>query len=349
LKILFLPKYDTEGSSSRYRTYNYLPYFNTENNFIVKPLLYNGYVKDLHRQNVFILKIIRIFWCIISRILYVLFNKNKFDVLIIEKELIPYLPFLIERIILWKTKYSLDFDDADFLKYEKYKLLNDKVHLLSQNSLFTTVGNSWYFDFIKSDKLVYLPTVLDIYNYKMKMKIDNPPVIRIVWIGSFSTLKYLELVREPLRILSKSYNLELRIIGGHFDDDIINCESLAWNSDNEAQLINESDIGIMPQNDSSWEKGKCGFKLVQYMACGLPVIASPSPANNEIITQGINGFIAINQKDWIIYLKELITNLNLRKNIGKANREKIKEKYSYQIWGPKYVELVNSKLYKHSD
>ena len=98
----------------------------------------------------------------------------------------------------------------------------------------------------------------------------------------------------------------------------------------------------MPLPDNPWERGKCGFKLIQYMACGLPVIASPVGVNSEIVEHGVNGFLAETQEEWEAALSTLIADSDLRQQMGKAGREKVEREYSLKVTGPKLVALLKS-------
>lgn len=346
IKVLFLPKYFPEGASSRYRYYNYKKYF--ENNGIevdYKPLMRDGYVKRYYngeKNNKFDL-----LFDIIKRIIFILFNKKKYDYIVVEKELIMFCPYFIEKILLYGCKYALDFDDNPKAPYTKNKIkkfiLGNKIDKLVENSYLTTVGNMWYFSEFKSEKLAYLPTVIDIKKYEMKENYITDEIV-IVWIGSKSTSKYLKIIERPLQKLSEKYPIKLKIIGGDIKLDGINIENIKWQEETESIEILNSDIGIMPLEDTYWEKGKCGFKLIQYMGCGLPVVASPAPANVEIIIQEKNGFIAKNDEEWFRYLEYLISDKELRETIGKRNRKRIREKYSYQNWEEKYIQMVLKKI-----
>jgi glycosyltransferase involved in cell wall biosynthesis len=344
LKILFLPKYFEEGPSSRYRTFNYLVYFKKQGyDLNVKPLFYNGYVRDLYNNKKSFFKILSSY---IKRFIFLVTNKKKYDLLIIEKELFPFIPYFFEKMLLGNTSYTLDYDDAISAKYKNMKLFkffyNQKINKLSKKSLFTTVGNYWYFKEIESNNLKYLPTVIDINNYKLqKLKTKNSLKPIIVWIGTPSTVKYLEILKDVFRKLSKEYDFILRVIGADYNISGVNVENLEWNKEKEFLYLVNSDIGIMPLYNEYWEYGKCGFKIIQYMASGLPVIATPLPANKEIIINNKTGFLATDEEQWYFYLKKMLKDKNLRKTMGVNSRKRIEEKYTYQIWNKKYLEYID--------
>lgn len=339
MKVLILTNYFREGPSSRYRSFNYEKYF-LKNNIDVTylPLFFDGYVKRLYlRKKVSILLKVT---CVLKRVCYIIFNKKKYDHMIIETELVKFFPFFLEKILLKGVRYSLDYDDNPNLTYHKNKFFNffygNKIEKLAKGAEFVTVGNKWYFNEIKTNNLKYLPTVIDRNKYFITEN-KNKSKITIVWIGSPSTEKYLKLIEKPLKKISIKYDIELKLIGSKKKIEGINIKSIEWSEESEVMEISKSDIGIMPLENNYWEKGKCGFKLIQYMACGLPVIASPSPANNEIVKHNLNGFIVESDKEWEECLERLVINEELRKNMGIVSREIIEEKYSYQIQSKNYI------------
>lgn len=345
-KVIFLTKYGRAGASSRYRFYNYQKYFK-DFNFEFKPLLDDDYINLLYnsdnKKKIFLLKIISI----IKRFFYLIFSSSK-NLYIIEKELFPNAPYFIEKILLCNKKYALDYDDFVGASYKNIFLLKNKLHFLVENSIFTTVGNRWYFEEFNFYKnLIYLPTVIDIdkyeINYTKKIsKINNLDSINIVWIGSPSTSKYLNIIEKPFKKISKKYNVNLIVIGGvcPFDND--NVITIRWEEISEIDSISKGDIGIMPLYDTLWEKGKCGFKLIQYMGVGLPVVGSPSPANDEIIYKC--GYICKTENDWFNALEKLILDDCLRKKLGYESFSKIKNDYSYQKWGDIYNSIIKKYL-----
>jgi len=106
------------------------------------------------------------------------------------------------------------------------------------------------------------------------------------------------------------------------------------------------DIGVMPMPDTPWTRGKCGYKLIQYMACGLPVVAAPVGVNAEIVEHGVNGFLASTDQEWREALSTLLANPELRRRMGAAGRKKVEEHYSLQVWGPRVAELLRSVIEK---
>ncbi|NDP28057.1 MAG: glycosyltransferase family 4 protein [Flavobacterium sp.] len=346
MKILVLPKYHAEGSSSRYRYYNYFKWFRNDGHFIEsKPLLYEGYVSDLYNGKNKVKRHFFLVFGILNRILYILFNKKKFDVIIIEKELVTFMPFFIEKILLKGSKIILDYDDNINARYQvgiaKY-FLSRKILKLAKIANSITIGNNWYRDFyngIDQNKIHYLPTVIDRDLYSQyKTEFMKEEFMTIVWVGSISTVKYLKKIDDVLVKLQTEFNFKLKVIGAKVD---LNCNAyfVDWDAETEILELKKSDIGVMPLEDTDWEKGKCGFKLIQYLASGLPVVASNSPANIEIVFPNC-GYIANNEKEWYDYLSILLSSAMLRRAYGISGKDRIFNYYSYQVWFSKFLDVI---------
>ncbi|PIF60667.1 glycosyltransferase family 4 protein [Flavobacterium sp. 11] len=346
MKILFLTKYNSDGASSRYRAYNYKRYFDeNEIQYYFKPLLDSNYVLDLYREKK-IKSLIQSVFSVLTRIIFLLFNSKQYDLIIIEKELFPNAPYFIESFFLKSKLYALDFDDYIATQYKENKFkrlfLGNKIQKLVMDAKFVTVGNHWYFEEFKSNNLIYLPTVVNLDDYRKVKQDYQIKVVTIVWIGSPSTVKYLQIVIPVLQQLSKKYLIKLKVIGADIIIEGVDVELVEWNSETEADELVSADIGIMPLKSTMWENGKCGFKLIQYMASGLPVVASAAPANEEIVKNGMDGFIIKDDKDWYNKLEELILNESLRERFGKSGRNKIESDYSYQVWGNRYINIIKN-------
>jgi len=112
-------------------------------------------------------------------------------------------------------------------------------------------------------------------------------------------------------------------------------------------LIQSMAIGVMPLPDTPWTRGKCGYKLIQYMACGLPVIASPVGVNAEIVEHGVNGFLAETDAEWREALVTLLRDPDLRSRMGAAGRQKVEKQYSIQVWGPRVAGMLSQVVKGH--
>jgi glycosyltransferase involved in cell wall biosynthesis len=188
-----------------------------------------------------------------------------------------------------------------------------------------------------------LPTSIDTAAYQpTTAKATDPPTI--VWIGSPENLVYLEIIRPALARLTGRYpTLRLRVICSRFPDwREVNIERIAWSSATEAVSLASAHIGVMPLTDDAWARGKCAFKLLQYMAAALPCVASPVGANAEAVIDGLNGFHARTTEDWERSLELLIQSAELRARFGAAGLAHVESRYSMRTYQARYRELLTS-------
>ena len=125
-------------------------------------------------------------------------------------------------------------------------------------------------------------------------------------------------------------------------------EVFEWSEREEIAFIQSLDIGIMPLSNTPWARGKCGFKLIQYMACGLPVVASPVGVNSDIVEHGVNGFLADTNEEWSNSIKRLVKDRDLRQKMGLAGLKKIEREFSLHVWAPKVTKLIRSIVTKET-
>lgn len=171
-----------------------------------------------------------------------------------------------------------------------------------------------------------------------------------MWIGSPYTSHYLYDIAPALAEVCKEGKAQVRLIGaGSIDLPNVPFETFPWSEETEVSLIQECHVGIMPLTDSPWERGKCGFKLIQYMGCSLPVIASPVGVNTEIVDEGVNGYLASSKEEWIEKLTTLRNSPSLSTTIGATGRKKVEQEYSLQVWHSQYVDIIKSILDKEKN
>jgi glycosyltransferase involved in cell wall biosynthesis len=350
MKLLILTRYAYDGASSRYRFYQYLHLLESCGiETTVQPLFSNSYVKNIgsHKGKQYL----EIIFSYLNRITFLIFN-SRFDLISIEKELLPWMPHMLESILInSKTPYIVDYDDATFhcydlhLKYWVRKLLGNKIDQVMKNSEIVIAGNAYLASrAIKAGakRVEILPTVIDLNKYDILSPIENN-TITIGWIGSPTTTRYLQNLASVFQEISASNDIRLVAIGADdFQIDGMEVVIKQWSEESEVLELQKIDIGVMPLDDTLWSRGKCGFKLIQYMACGKPVIASPIGVNVDIVEHGINGFLASDLEEWKHYLQLLINNKELRNQMGKEGRLKIEKEFSLQVTGPRLVEILTS-------
>jgi len=189
--------------------------------------------------------------------------------------------------------------------------------------------------------ITILPTSIDTASYRptSATAADAPT---IVWIGSPENLVYLEMIRPALvRLTVRHPTLKMRIICSRFPDwPDVNIEPIAWSTATEAESLAAAHIGVMPLTDDEWARGKCAFKLLQYMAAALPCVASPVGANAEAVIDGVNGFHARSTEEWERNLEALIRSPELRARFGASGREHVESRYAMRSYQARYLELL---------
>jgi len=350
IKVLLLSRYENLGASSRYRSYQYIPYLCNEGiEITAAPLFDNDYIKDLYagrKKN--LLKVLKVY---VKRIIN-LYHVRDFDLIWIEKEALPWLPAWIEhKLGLAKVPYIVDYDDAIFHRYDQHHfklirwILGKKIDLIMQYAALVLVGNEYLLERAKkagAKRVEVLPTVIDLEKYPSN-SFNNNDIFTIGWIGSPVTSHYLKLVMPALEEFCKKNTARIVLVGAKKEElSNIQVEYVPWSEETEIKEIQKFDVGIMPLPDNGWERGKCGFKLIQYMACGIPVVGSPVGVNAKIIKQGINGYQAKNTNEWIWALQKLKGDQELRQKMGRVGRQIVEKEYCLQETAPRLRDLIFS-------
>lgn len=359
MKVLFWVPYPTEGASNRYRVEQYLPYLRESGiNFSVHPFWSSSAFWVLYKRGNYFRKT-HFFLCgILSRILDLL-QIFRYDVIFIHREACPMGGAFFENILNWlKKPFIFDFDDAIFLPsssksnsfIEKFRKPSNVAEII-RKSRYIIAGNSYLADFASryNNCISVIPTAIDTDKYyPVGHKKSNNKVV-IGWVGSVTTAEFLAMLRGVfIKLSTKFRNIEFKIIGGNFSiHGLNNVISRPWSLDGEINDLRYFDIGIMPMPDNQWTKGKCGFKAILYMSMAIPCICSPVGVNNEIITDGVNGFLADSDEEWIEKLSLLIEDPELRYKIGLEGRKTVEETYSVKKNALKFIEVIQ-RVYKEA-
>jgi len=348
VKVLVLTRYGRLGASSRLRFLQFLPALEHEGlhctvqAFIDDEMLLTKYRSSAYRPG----QLIRAY---AARLLQLL-RRRRFDLLWIEKEALPWMPAWLERVLLRHIPYVLDYDDAIFHNYDRsaYGLIRmlwaGRIDRLMAGARLVVGGNEYLVRRAReagAPCVEMLPTVIDLERYATPSDTAAANFVpRIVWIGSPGTLPYLAALAEPLAALARRHRFVLRIVGGQLALPGVDVECLDWTEDSEVARIAECAVGIMPLSDSPWERGKCGYKLIQYMACGLPVVASPVGVNRDIVREGADGFLAHAPQDWQDRLGQLLADAPLRQVLGRSGRQRVEHEYCVQRVAPRLIRML---------
>src|SRR5256714_4150542 len=240
-----------------------------------------------------------------------------------------------------------DFDDAVMFREQKHRRplrgKNFKKFLRTVGHCAAVVaGNDFLACFAEASgrRAIILPTSIDLRRYHLKENFDGSG-LTIGWVGLSDGLPYLRHIQPALQRLTEMFpGLKLKVISDKpLQLDRVHVENETWQLESEQTNLASFDIGIMPLWDSVWTRGKCGYKILQYMGVGTAVVASDVGVNRQIIAHGENGFLARTQEDWIDSLSKLIRSADLRRNFGLRGRELIERQYSLESFAQGYVKL----------
>lgn len=359
MRILLLSKYPRMGASSRLRSLQYLPRLEADGfNVTVSSLFDDTYLTSIYKnEGRSALTITRLYF----KRLLTLLHCHKYDLIWIEKEVFPYLPATAERFLrLLGKPYIVDYDDAIFHNYDLSRnplirrFLSHKIDTVMRYSSCVIAGNAYLAERARaagSPRVELIPTVVNHQRYTPRTGADNQrPVIG--WIGSPSTQKYLTDIREALVNVCIKQGARLMLVGATpqvvAELPGIDVEVIPWSEEKEAALIRQMDVGIMPLPDGPWEKGKCGYKLIQYMACAVPVIASPVGVNVDIVSESQSGLLVHSLADWESALQQLIESAEHRAKLGIAGRQAVEQTYSLQAQSLVLRKIFTETIFKKS-
>ena len=351
IKVAAFTKYDREAASTRQRVLQYLPNLARAGIEVdVHPLLGDDYVRSLATGTRPSKAAIASAY---GRRFRQLRDACDADLIWVYAELFPWLPAAFERLAFRAGKPLVyDYDDAFFHPYDDHPnplvrgLLGGKLRPLMQRSAMVCAGN----DYLRSyairagAKTVILPTVVDTDRYRPAATRPARP-LTIGWIGSPSTWRFVRPLLPLLAELGRERGIRFCAVGAGAaaePDRFDGLDLVPWTEATEIAAVQGMDIGIMPLPVDPWTRGKSGYKLIQYMACGLPVVASPVGANGTIVADGTTGLFATDPSAWRAALVRLIDNADLRAAMGRAGRARAVERYALSTHGPRLVEIMQA-------
>lgn len=352
LRLLLFPKYSRLSASARQRFYAYLPYLTAAGmEAACFPLFSDCYLKRYFASGK---KSFQEAASGFAGRLAQLLKLSSCDCAIIHFEFLPFFPALPELLMnQMGVPYILDYDDAIFHQYDSHRsplirgLLGGKIRGIMRRASGVIAGNDYLARYAQDagcPKVVTIPTGVDIGRYRATAP-ANPAsqLLTIGWMGSRSTAGYLAALYPVLARLHREIGIRLLVIGaetGASQDFPLDCRP--WDEAREIEDLNAMDIGIMPLPDTPWERGKCGYKLIQYMACAKPVVASAVGANVNIVEHGVSGFLANKPEEWLAAFRSLAVSPELRAEMGKHGRVKVAKEYSLDVNAPKFIDLVQA-------
>lgn len=350
MKVLFLAPYPADQAPSQRFRFELFLKFMEENEmpYDFQSFLSEKGWKVLYQPGHQLQKLIAVLSGYARRT-HLLFRLHQYSHVFIHRELAPFGPPVFEWLIAKAFRKSIiyDYDDAIWMSDQGHENMlwrwlkhRHKVGKICSWSWKVTAGNPFLASYAQSfgANSILFPTVVDTSIHQPSPKRKATPTIG--WTGSHSTLFYLDTILPVLENLSKHHTFRFLVIANKDPrPDLPNYEFIPWSPEEEVKALQQMDIGIMPLEDSEWAKGKCGFKLIQYLAVGIPAVASPVGVNDQVIKQGENGYLAASENEWEKYLAKLLSDEPLRVEMGKRGRQHIIHHYSVTSQKEKFLSL----------
>ena len=282
---------------------------------------------------------------------------NNYDIIFIQREAFMSGTTYFEKAFAGsRAKVIFDFDDSIWMQNisdanRRFGFIKDasKTSRIIEMSDLVFAGNSYLADYARAfnNNVEIVPTTIDTTEYQRIANPDFSGKICIGWSGSMTTIQHFKFAVSALLEIKKRYGdkIIIKVIGdSNYKNPELDVISINWNKQDEIKELSSFDIGIMPLPDDEWANGKCGLKGLQYMALEIPTIMSPVGVNTEIIQNGVNGFLAKNDDDYVSALSTLIDDSILRKKIGAEGRKTVLDKYSKSAWENKYLKYFTEIL-----
>jgi glycosyltransferase involved in cell wall biosynthesis len=346
MNVLALASYPVEAAATRYRLQQFTgPLAKRGITLNVRPFFDSKLFKSLYNRKALHLTTMRLLKAALLRSKDVIAARNA-DVVLIQREAMLFGPPLIEWLAarVFRRPMVLDLDDATYVPYTsptygglgKALKWAGKTDKLIRWASIVTCGNRAIADYVtnKGTAARIIPTVVDTEVFQPGPKTQNGlPVLG--WVGTHSTFPYLETIFPVFRDLARSHRFKLKIVGAGIKDvnvPGVEVENLEWKLDREIEDFQSIDVGLYPIDSTlysgNWASGKSGFKAIQYMAVGIPFVASPVGAIEEIGQNGITHLHATTSKEWYEALDRLLSDAKLRRTMGAAGRCHVVEHYS---------------------
>jgi glycosyltransferase involved in cell wall biosynthesis len=357
LQVLALSPVPYEGAGCRFRISQYLPYLAAEGiDVTVAPFYDREFFGLVYEPRRHARKAVLFVKQAAARVMAVA-RAGRFDAIWMYREALPLGPPILEWVLsACRRPLLFDFDDAVYLtntseanRYLAALKFPQKTDWIIARADQVTAGNEYLAAHARTlNRFVQvIPTAVDtdVFAPRTDRPAEGAPPV-LGWIGTPTTVPYLRMLADPLQALTRQHPFTLRVSGGsaEFMPADVRVEHLPWSLDREVTLFNTCDIGVYPMPDDEWARGKSGFKAIQFMACAVPVVASPIGINAEIIEHGVNGFLASTPEEWARTLGMLIADSGLRHRIGLAGRRTIEARYSIRVNAPRIAAALRQTI-----
>ncbi len=361
MKVLALATYPVEAAATRYRLQQFVePLAKRGIDLTVDSFLDPQLFRRLYQQKGAAVTSLKLFAATIRR-LFVLAAASKAKVVLVQREAMMYGPPVIEWIVtrVIKRPMVLDLDDATYVSYTSptYGSLVKglkwfrKTDDLIRWAALVSCGNRAIAEYVsaRGAKVRIIPTVVDTEIFRPIVRSPKGGQVVLGWIGTHSTFPYLRSIFAVLERLAKTYDFRLKVVGAGQDHVVVpnvQVENLPWQMDREVEDFQSIDIGLYPIDASlysgKWASGKSGFKAIQYMAVGIPYVATAVGASAELGDPGTTHFFASSENEWYEALEKLISDPELRAAMGAAGRQYVIANYNLPAQADKLAAALRA-------
>ena len=360
VRALALSPVPYEGAGCRYRVAQYIPHLAAQGiDLEIAPFFDREFFDLVYHSGGTARKALRFLRQAAGRLRTVL-QHGRYDLMLIYREAMPVGPPIVESLLsAAKVPLVYDFDDAVFLpntsdanQWIAALKMPQKTGAIIRRCDQVIAGNEYLADYARrfNPAVHVIPTAIDVDLFvpRSESRAADAPLV-VGWIGTPTTASYLKALAPALRAVAAEQPFQFRVAGSTtaLSFDGVDTRNVAWSLDGEVALFNQCDVGVYPLPDDDWARGKCGFKAIQFMSCGVPVVASPVGVNREIVQDGVNGFLASTPGEWREKLTALLRDPELRRRLGAAGRRTIQTHYSLQVNGPRVAAVMSAAL-EHS-
>jgi glycosyltransferase involved in cell wall biosynthesis len=354
MRILALTTNPADGASTRFRVLQWEPSLEQAGFVLqIEPFYPQAASRVLYRKGKSVAKLAHFTAAAIRRLRVLESLNRSAELLLIHREAFPFgWPVLFSRLLRFEGPVIYDYDDAMFLPQRldrkilaRMERMDTPAKVMARSDL-VLAGNSFLADYARqhSPQVITLPTCIDTLRFRPRDR-DEPgesPVIG--WIGSHTTARYLTRLLPTLGQVAAEHRFELYVVGSpeRLSSSSVKITQVDWSLEREVEDFQRCDIGIYPLSDDEWSLGKCGFKAIQFMACGVPVVAEAVGVNRDIVDDGVNGFLASTEDEWKRKLGLLVADPALRTRLGAAGRQTVEQRFSVTANAPRLIAALNA-------
>lgn len=286
-------------------------------------------------------------------------DRALYDVALVQRGVAPFLDRPVLGDLMSRgLPIVYDFDDAVFLPQEggrpwveRLRASRTTTAAWCRAAAVILAGNDFLAAFAReavagdrAERVRLLPTVVDTERFRPASQGREPQRPTLGWVGSASTLRYLERMAPVLRRLQERVECGLLVVAGDTPPQLpgVDFAYEAWRPADEARYFQEMDVGLYPLDDTPWARGKCGFKAIQYLACGVPCVASPVGVLEQIVRPDETGLHATTEAEWIDACARLLRDPEARDRMGEEGRRRVQETYSVERAAPLLADALRS-------